>query len=581
MEVQYNPAFKEFFDSTAFYKVLYGSAGCFDADTLVCTSTGYKRICEIKVGEKVLSFNEKTKKPEYKRVVNTFRYDMESLNTDAVTFVFKDMKLTCTAEHKFYYQGEWITAVGIIERYWDEVVEPKRIYTHDEVAIEINIGDIRTVELLNPVEYVYDLEVEDNHNYTVTTDNIIVHNSGKSYAIAQKIVKRLLLEEGHAAWCFRKVSTFVEHSVYETLVEVIRSYGAYDLCSFNKTQKIIKFPNGNRAYCSGLDEQEKIKSILKITIAWVEEATEFDEQDVNQIDLRMRGKSNIYKELILSFNPITELHWIKRKFFDKVVDGVKEKMYTLHTTYQDNYFLDKDYIERLLNVHTHDPNNYRVYVLGHWGRVTTGQEYYKWFDMDKHTGETKLDPTLPVHISFDFNVMPYMSLTVWQIIKGDGKWLVRGIEEILGHHPKNSTEDVCHMFYDKYEDKCGAGLLIYGDATGRARKTSSKKTDYMIIDNILGRLVVDIRVPRSNPLPYDTHTFVNRLMFGGYPIDFLINEEMKYTIQDITHVLEDGDRRKVKKAARDPVSKQVVELYGHLSDSMDYFLMQAFQAYLN
>lgn len=407
--------------------------------------------------------------------------------------------------------------------------------------------------------------------------------SGKSYAIAQKIVYRLLTEQGHSAWCFRKVSTFVEHSVYQTLIDVLESFGAYDSCSFNRTQKIIRFPNGNIIYCSGLDEQEKIKSIANMTIAWVEEATEFHEQDVSQIDLRMRGETSVYREMILSFNPISELHWIKKKYFDDPTEGIKENLYFIHTTYKDNYFLDKEYIERLLTVHNHDPNNYRVYVLGEWGRVTTGQEYYKWFDKEKHVKDVKYVPYLPVHISFDFNVLPYMSLTVWQIEKkwekGRERWEARGIEEILGKHPNNSTEDVCHIFLDKYANKCDRGLLIYGDATGRARKTSSKKTDYMIIEHILNRLIVDIRVPRSNPIPYETHTFMNRMMYGGFPIDFVISENMKHTIEDITHVLEDGDRKKVKKLSKDPVSKQVIELHGHLSDAMDYFYMQAFQQY--
>ncbi len=404
--------------------------------------------------------------------------------------------------------------------------------------------------------------------------------SGKSFAIAQKIVRRCLLEQGHAVWCFRKVSTFVEHSVYNTIIEVLRDFGAYDLCSYNRTQKIIRFPGGNTIFCSGLDEQEKIKSISKMTIAWVEEATEFSEQDINQIDLRMRGEADVYREMLLSFNPITELHWIKKKYFDAPSEGIKNNLFTLHTTFKDNFFLDKGYIERLLTVHSHDPNNYRVYVLGEWGRVTTGQEYYKWFDMEKHTADTKLIPGLPIHISFDFNVVPYMSLTVWQIERSmDNRWKARGIEEIRGEHPKNSTEDVCYIFEEKYEDLLGGGLLIYGDATGRARKTSSKKTDYMIIDQILGRHIVDVRVPRANPIPYDTHTFMNRMMYGGYPIDFCVDKEMKFTIQDITHVLEDGERKKVKKSARDPVSKQIVELYGHLSDSMDYFFMEAFKQY--
>jgi hypothetical protein len=52
---------------------------------------------------------------------------------------------------------------------------------------------------------------------------------------------------------------------------------------------------------------------------------------------------------------------------------------------------------------------------------------------------------------------------------------------------------------------------------------------------------------------------------------------MKFLIEDLTHSLEDGDRNKIKQKARDPLSKVIVEKFGHLSDGMDYFLCAAFK----
>jgi phage terminase large subunit len=360
-----------------------------------------------------------------------------------------------------------------------------------------------------------------------------------------------------------------------------------DLCRWSDTYRKITFSNGNKIFCAGLDDEEKIKSILDITIAWVEEATEFNEQDINQLDLRMRGETELSRELILSFNPVSELHWLKRKFFDDPVEGIKKNLFTMHSTFKDNLFLDDIYVERLMTAHLHDPNNYRVYVLGQWGRVVTGMEYYKNFSTEYHIGETSFDPALPLHFALDFNVVPYMSGQIWQVAKveGDKKfpfiWEVRGLAELVLKHPKNSTEDMCYEFDELWGDKCGQGLFIYGDATGRNRKTSSKKTDYMIIDQILGRYIVEFRVPRSNPLPQDRHQFMNRMMFGGmYPIRMLVNPNMKYTIQDFTHVLEDAERKKLKAKARDPVSKTIVEKYGHLSDASDYLFMEMFKSFL-
>ena len=401
--------------------------------------------------------------------------------------------------------------------------------------------------------------------------------SGKSYAVAQKIIQRVVLEKGHSVWAFRKVSTYLDDSVFATLRQVIEDFGVGSYFKVNKTKKKLTCVNGNSITCAGLDEPEKIKSILSITIAWVEEATEFNEADINQLDLRMRGKTPHYREMIFSFNPISELHWLKRKFFDAPEEGVKDQLFKLHSTFLDNCFLDEAYKSRLINVHSHDMNNYRVYVKGEWGRVITGQEYYKNFKEETHVKVTEYQDGLPLHLTLDFNVVPYMAATVWQIQKKGNVYECHGLGELVLKHPKNSTEDMCYEFLQEYKDYLHNGVIIYGDATGRARKTSSKKTDYMIIEQIIGSRIIEIRVPRANPIPNERHTFMNRMLWGTFPIKLFVHPDMKYTRQDFTHVLEDGERRKIKEKGRDPVSKQQVEKYGHLSDGIDYFFCEAFK----
>lgn len=401
--------------------------------------------------------------------------------------------------------------------------------------------------------------------------------SGKSFATAQKIIKRCLEEEGHTVWCFRKVSTYISESVFAELLKAIDAFGCNSLIRVNKTERKIHFSNGNRIICAGLDDEEKLKSIAAITIAWVEEATEFDEQDINQLSLRMRGQTHVYREMILSFNPISELHWIKKKFFDEPTPFIKENVFILHTTYEQNHFLDEQYKERLRHDHSHDKNNYRIYVEGKWGQITTGQEYYKNFN-DDHIAETIYKPFLPLHLTFDFNTLPYMSASLWQIERVKDIYEVRGLKEYVMRHPKNSTEDTCYHILETDRNKLAQSkLILYGDASGKARKTSSKHTDYDIIDLILGHYILESRVPRSNPLSQDRHTFMNRMMFGTFPIKMIIHPQMKELIQDFRLVLEDAERKKHKKRARDPVSKQIVEKYGHFSDGADYLFMAAFK----
>ena len=115
----------------------------------------------------------------------------------------------------------------------------------------------------------------------------------------------------------------------------------------NKTDMSFMFSNGNEILTTGLDDPEKIKSIYNITSIWIEEATELEKGDFDQLDLRLRNDSDNYKQIILSFNPVSETHWIKAEFFDKPIENCT----LLHSTFKNNKFLDKDCTNRGLGIH--------------------------------------------------------------------------------------------------------------------------------------------------------------------------------------------------------------------------------------
>ena len=114
---------------------------------------------------------------------------------------------------------------------------------------------------------------------------------------------------------------------------------------------------------AGLDDVEKLKSIYNVTMIWIEEASELEEGDFNQLDIRLRTDFPYYLQMILTFNPISITHWLKKRFFDK-----KDKRATVHeSTYKDNRFLTKEAIETLEAFKETDEYYYMVYCLGQWG----------------------------------------------------------------------------------------------------------------------------------------------------------------------------------------------------------------------
>lgn len=140
----------------------------------------------------------------------------------------------------------------------------------------------------------------------------------------------------------------------------------------NKSAQIITCANGNQIKFLGLDDIEKIKSITfdngPLTDILIEEATEITEKDFNQLNLRLRGLAKVPFQITLLFNPISDTHWIKRRFFDN--PGEKRDKITIHeSTYLDNRFLDKDYKDELEALLYEDKVYYDIYALGKWGTI--------------------------------------------------------------------------------------------------------------------------------------------------------------------------------------------------------------------
>jgi phage terminase large subunit len=187
--------------------------------------------------------------------------------------------------------------------------------------------------------------------------------SGKSVFAAQKILYRMLNEEKHRFLVVRKVARTMRNSVFSLFKDTINQWGLSNLFKVVESNMEIRCANGNSIIFAGLDDPEKMKSIHGITGIWVEEASEFEQVDVQQLDLRLRGRTKNHKQMIISFNPISHLHWLKRVYFD----SPKENATVKHTTYLDNKFIDDAYRQVLEDLKTQDYTYYMIYALGQWG----------------------------------------------------------------------------------------------------------------------------------------------------------------------------------------------------------------------
>lgn len=192
--------------------------------------------------------------------------------------------------------------------------------------------------------------------------------SGKSHFVAQKLLVRIIMaiKRGYKEkfLVLRKTQPAVRKSVFSLLNGYIDKWELRGIVETNKTDMTFTFDGGSEIICGGLDDPEKLKSIEGITSVWIEEPTEITKGDFIQVDLRLRGDTPSYKQIILSFNPISRVLWLHGYFFEA---NQPESTLICHSTYRDNRFIDAEYIKVLEGLKSQDETYYQVYALGQWG----------------------------------------------------------------------------------------------------------------------------------------------------------------------------------------------------------------------
>lgn len=188
--------------------------------------------------------------------------------------------------------------------------------------------------------------------------------SSKSYSILQVLVYRFLQERKKKILILRKTLPSLRISTWLAFKEIISSLG---MSNFIKEEKqfLNYYLEDNFIHFGSLDDLEKIKS-SEWNYIFMEEATEFDYTDYQILKLRLSAPTKITErnQIILAFNPIDEFHWIKEKLMPIEMD-----LEEIHSTYKDNPFLSEDYKQSLEDLAFQDPNFYRIYALGEWGRL--------------------------------------------------------------------------------------------------------------------------------------------------------------------------------------------------------------------
>lgn len=203
--------------------------------------------------------------------------------------------------------------------------------------------------------------------------------SGKSEGAFRMMILHTVSRKQMNVLVLRKHQTSARKSVFPLLIKIINEYGLSNMFDIKDTRmEIINKMNGNTIICTGLDDGEKIKSITFkngiLTTIMMEEANEFLEDDFKQLNLRLRGQSISPFEIYVLFNPIiSKQHWIYRIFFE----NKKNNTFILHTTCDDNKYVDEGYKSELRELAKIDEIFYKVYYLGEFANLGTNNTWIK------------------------------------------------------------------------------------------------------------------------------------------------------------------------------------------------------------
>lgn len=383
----------------------------------------------------------------------------------------------------------------------------------------------------------------------------------------------------------------------------------------------ISFENGKLIFLASLDNYKMIDG-MEFAHADLDETKDSKEEAIQEVispRLRQKGMwidkhGNIIgdEELAIlqgleGYNPLSiytspaKTDWLSDMFnlplyYDEITSCIfdagcyfrkrtEDKLIVIASTYFNEHNLPKGYIEnKLIGPNKHNKHRVDMLVFGSpIGKV--GNEYYTQFDRYKIVKEVAVPPSLVSHFSFDFNVVPYITLGGYKIWykKDVQRWHVHKWTEICSPPPEHTCEHLCNKAITLHDHELKWGLFIYGDKSGKNRRTNSVEHDFDVIFRVLWKYCGD-RLGSDKSLsdrvintiaPKTRKDFMNKIFFGSLPIDFTISPKCVNTIKDCEFLQEAPDGGKIK-----PKDKNGAEKYGHCSDEMEYFFTSAFNEYL-
>lgn len=361
---------------------------------------------------------------------------------------------------------------------------------------------------------------------------------------------------------------------------------------FDNYRNIISFRNGAVLYTGSLDNYKALDG-MNIAYALLDETKDTKEEAVKEVilgRLRQRAIERDGKAVnpLYIFTSPAKVPWINEwfcldeheaeikqtvynppDFFRKEEDG---RLVTIAATYLNEANLPSDFIPNKLR--DLPPALVDMLVYGD-PLKRSGGEFIKEFVRERDVKDiaADYDPKLPLHLTLDFNVLPYITLLVFQI---RGKQ-VKQVKEFCLPSPDNTTAKVCRAALKYFKDHQG-GCYLYGDPSGRAQDTRTEEggNDYTIAKRELKVWRPKDRVSKKAPGVSMSGSFLDTILANRFEgISLQLDKACKKTVGDFTYCKEAADGTMMKPKETDQQGRTYEKL-GHPLDATRYLMVQAF-----
>lgn len=380
------------------------------------------------------------------------------------------------------------------------------------------------------------------------------------------------------------------------------------LHNYEHYHNIISFEWGAVIFIGSL---ENYKALDGLEVGWIllDETKDTRKEAITEVlvgRLRQKGmyikNGKINEKEGIEFNPFyvftspAKVPWLNEYFgLDKFQNEIQTTIYNVP-----NYF-KKDFGNRFIvisathlnaknlpsNYISNQENNIPKHLQGMlifgdpFGK--TGGEFIKYFDKKIHADSfLETDNEEVLHLSFDFNSVPYITCVVFQIKEQGNSKVIKQVNEICLKNPKNSSpalaEEICKI-YKKHNGR----VHIYGDPAGKHgnknTNTKSKESDFDILERILRtEFRVKNCVGTSAPSVSNSADFLNSILEKNiFELKMQISPTCKETIDDYTYCKEDENGNMLKVRIKDEQTSVMYEPRGHCLDATRYFLTECFK----